>query len=348
MKANMLKYVYCSLLNEIQIDEAILARMNIDLENRAHYKLLRFPKGFSKMFSLLVVFFIPLIFMLLCIRIAIKVSVKKYSDVNSIQSLVFSGRQKDIIKCYYPHINSTHVDDCFIGGFNLIKVYFSSVVVAYKLLSKLNLKDCIHLIHVFELVLFFDFLEKTELAPNILICSHYDRWATMLSCMVGNSYIVLQHGSVIKSYKPKVPITPPSKLIALSYPQSVIFEQNIYSCSVKEVVVNAGELDFDSKTNCDVIIINNPIYTEIEIQLYENLRAKGINVFFRPHPIIVNKFIDKEITLSLGNKVPKAKVFICIDSTLGFLYEQAGIPGVWWNAKDSIAYVVSQVEACLD
>lgn len=350
MKNELEDFIYYCLMNEISIDSNIEKKSKENLSNKSKYKLLRFPKGFPKVTSFIVVIIIPFFFMLL----SFKAVIKKYSNNNLVgenekyDALAFSLRQENIINDYSSGVNCLLFDKFTCISLSYKKIYLDSVFLSFKMLSKIKSDSYIHIIHVWELVFFYYFLKKDLISKDVLICSHYDRWATMLSLVKNNDFTVLQHGIVSFTFSPCFLLTPPSKLIALSKTQCDIFNKKIYTSPVKEVVLNTQSLDFDKSHKYAVVIINNPLYLDFEIKLYYALEKASIDVVFRPHPLVIESLNSKNLKLSKGKQVPLGRVFVCKESTLGFLYENEGVLGVWWQDDDEIEKIIMNVQALLE
>ncbi|EOH0514905.1 hypothetical protein KW541_17750 [Vibrio fluvialis] len=348
MNNELEELIYRCLMNEISIDSEIEKKFKKKLSNRSKYKLLRFPKGFSKISSFVIVFFIPIIFVVFSLKVYLKRWINKSKDAKNYHALAFSLRQKDILNNYYKNIECIMIDELISMRSSFIDSYYKSVFISFKMLKRINVDSYIHIVHVWELVVFYYCLKEKFTHNNFLICSHYDRWATMVSLVKVNEFSVLQHGVVSFAFSPCFLLTPPSKLIALSNTQCDIFNKKIYTSPVKEVVLNTQSLDFDKSHKYDVVIINNPLYLDFEIKLYSALEKASIDVVFRPHPLVIEAINLKNLKLSKGKQVPLGKAFVCKESTLGLLYENEGISGVWWHEGEEVDKIVLNIQALLE
>ncbi|MEE1910690.1 MULTISPECIES: hypothetical protein [Aeromonas] len=344
-----------AILNEIAIDQRLSENSGLEFKNKSIYKVIRFRNKIPLSFARILYLFAPVVFFAFFAFFVFK----KITRARNIElplgciGLAFSERQKVVLLRYDRSVDCVMINDYLYKKCSIttaFNAYLDSCHIFYKLAHTIDRKYHLHFINTFEVILFNYSLDRQEKnSTQFIVCSHYDRWATVMLSKQWHNTCVVQHGILDNSFTPSVKLHAPQKLVCFSEKERDVFIKRIYLAIPSYIDYVRPKLNLDAKIKCDVLIINNPIYLKSDINIFKSLVAKNISVIFRPHPTVVSHVLNciDEKYLSIGNSFPCPKVFVCRESTLGTEYEFYGYKGVWWNDESSLDDILGMISNCL-
>lgn len=349
-----------SILNEISVDNYLIEKSCVVYDNKSIYKVIRFKNKIPFFLCYFILPSIPFVFLILSFVLFFKKIKNTFVKTKKLPHefcLAFSTRQIDILKKHekiVPIYLAGDLVKCNISVFDIFASYAIACYTVFFMARHIPIRYHFHLLHVFELLSFLRWLKSEEAGSNIMICSHYDRWATLLMNVKIGDVCVVQHGILDEKFFPSCKIPCPQKLVCFSKLDKNIFLNNIYIGLPKVVECITPELNINLNVRCDILIINNPLFLDVEMKIFNALSSDEFNlrplkILFRPHPAAINKvskLISKE-NLSIGEPFPCPKIFVCRESTLGTQYESNGYTAVWWNERDSLAEIMGRIKNCL-
>ncbi|MDI7659367.1 hypothetical protein QLZ26_04475 [Cronobacter universalis] len=339
--------IKAALENEISVDDFLVDKNKYAKKRFCYFKVARFKNNIHIIFALASVPLIPFYFFY-----QIYVSIFKNKDHIDIDashngsvflSFTLSPKIDQIYKQYAFGIPFIH---CISGRKikfihtlklkNILSGYCLALIYALLFVMNKKTRYWLHASSVFELVLFDYYLEHLSNAGfyNIKLTNHYDRWITLISLKKNFDISIIQHGLVSNEFFPDHKLHNVSEVRGFNKEQILIFKNNICLNQDFKVYYLQPSIKVDKKNICDVLIINNPFFTERELSFYKELKSQNLNVKFRPHPLYITKEINicvDENDLCLGGVFPSPALCLCRESTLGHEYSVMGYNMFTWD-----------------
>ncbi|MGR5464696.1 hypothetical protein ACPV5G_17290 [Photobacterium damselae] len=327
-----------ALKNEISVDEYLINKFYLNGKNVVYrplrYKFLnKIPKDFNVIFAILIPVFILFFFIKNIMR---KKNV--YDDVCDI-FLMSSKKGNEI---YNEHNIDAKIIKLnggeyisYLSYIDRLKIIFICMVISYKLLFEIKIKNWINIVHVNELVCFYFFLEHLaeKKTKKIIVTNHYDRWITLLSIFEMFDIEIYQHGIIDPSYYPRYKLPKVSIVHCFDLASKNIFIKNI----IKDITdgiyidISLGKSIEISEEEVDVLLIGNPLYLDLELAIYRKIKIinPDIIIKYRPHPISRKSLLLRGVSLSLNDKIPRSRLVLVKESTLGFELASIGFNVIW-------------------